>query len=239
MSSALFNRFRTARPVAGFAPRIGAGQHLLALSKFEMKSTSDRGDIFAAEFEVIESNRHEVGSIVSTAWFVSDPGWKGDKALGKAMVFVNQLTGARLDDNDHFDKSVKSLMDATQPGRGLLIRAFATAGKPSPQEVAKAAAENRVAEGFVEIVWSHVTGQTPEAKATRRAGMEARGIGTDVQPSPAPQAQATGALQPLPPGWPEGAPIPPGFYKPEVKQGTPLPPGWPADAPVPPGYYRT
>lgn len=247
MSEDIYARYRTAKPVTGRSARIADGHHTLALIDHELRDTENDGKILAADFEVVESTSMQVGTVVGCAWFVTkQPNWLAEKELGRHMVFVNQLQGNDPSDTVAAEKGARSLSHPSQPGRGLLIRCFGNEGKPGKTEKENAAKEGRPPVGFVELTWSHVPGQTPEARNARRADMEKRGVATTISANPAPvpvpvPVAAAPTLQPLPPGWPVGVPAPPGFYAPPpvpvaAPALIPLPPGWPPGAPVPPGY---
>jgi len=180
-AAAIFDKLKTAKPMATFGERIAEGRHVFILKEYGTRETTERGDIIAADFVVEESSTHKPGALVGAAWFISDRGWQGDREYSRASQFVRALIGT--EDPAAAAESGSKLISKAQPGRGIRIVCTGVKRKT----------------GYIEPVWEHLPNQTGAMIAAARTKLDAV---TDpvaapvAAPAPAPVSapQTTGSL---------------------------------------------
>lgn len=149
----LKNAGNAARP-----PKLNAGNHKLALADFRSQDTRQYGPgARFATFVVLESNTHEVGSMVAASWFVNDPNpTKADKQLAKYRDFL--VAAANSSDVTKLEEYDVQLKDAAQYGKGLQVIANCT--------------QETFPQPYVKTTWQAVP-QTPEQLVATRKMLEA------------------------------------------------------------------
>ena len=151
----LMRKIGGAKPLSTYGDRIAEGETVALLKEYAIRQTEARGTIVAADFVVVESERHAPGSLIGTAWFVSDGGWQGERELSRAQAFVKALLNVTAEQTS---QASVSLLSPSQPGKGIAVRIRGT---------------RKGDKGFVEANFSHVQ-QTPEDIARGRAAVEAK-----------------------------------------------------------------
>ena len=175
--STIYDRLANSKDKQTWADRLKQdgkeGKHLLALHKFQYKSTKGNGHIFSIEGYVCKSETHTEGSIVTEAYFPNTgEEYQQDQALTNTTLFLQALAGTDKDDKRGASDYVKVLDVDAQPGRGVLIWAeVVRKHKVAQAETDKKKAQD--AKSWLEVVWSHFEGQTPEQVKTLREKIEA------------------------------------------------------------------
>lgn len=163
-----YNSFNNAKPVDQRTPFIGAGEHVLAVVKYEEFASTQHGTALGATFMVLESSVHKPGTFVFQGWYpnkrASYPGDTGE--IDRAADFVHHLLQKPLDQSGN---AIAYLVQnaAAQPARGIIIKAK---GVDKP---AKLKRDGQMGKPFTEMTWAHVEGQTGESIAKVRASVDA------------------------------------------------------------------
>lgn len=152
----------TSGPLTKRTPRLGLGDHTVAITAFETKKTKDYGLLMFVEYSIIESTTHTKGDVFGDAWFIQKPGLNGEYERKRANEFarvVVQCLGGNPDDmtpcldangapvmvnGKVFTKGMAQVRDtrnamlsAKQPGRGLIVRANVHKGKATKADPSK------------------------------------------------------------------------------------------------------
>lgn len=155
-----------AKPLANYGERIGIGTHLLALKEYGSRTTTERGEILAADFVVLESTTHKPGTLIGCAWFIQDRGWQGEREISRAAVFLKELLG--IEDAATMAREAIKLRDKSQPGTGIVIKCMGVKRKGD----------------FVDPKWEHVPGQDGASVGKVRALMNSVNPAAPAAPPP-------------------------------------------------------
>ncbi len=166
MSTDLDNLFGTiarAKPISGFAPRLGIGNHLLALKRFQPKNSQQgMGKILEADFMVVESSVYEPGELRGWAWFIDSAGWAGAYEQARAREFLETVAKC-IDDDRPTEQIGSDLAGEGQAGKGLQIRVsiVAQTNKDGSAKLGKQG------ETYTRATWSPVQQGLDDIKAMR------------------------------------------------------------------------
>lgn len=178
----IFAKFATAKPLTTFGDRIAEGRHVLVLKEYDVRDTTARGKVVAADFVVLESDTHKPGTLVGCAWFISDLGWQGERELSRATEFVKALVG--VETAGDASKAANTLRDKKQPGRGVKI--IANGIKKTTKKTGNT---------FVDVAWQHIPGQSgADIKASRAQVESTESAAPAPTPAPAPTAPPAGSI---------------------------------------------
>jgi hypothetical protein len=177
----VYNRLNNTREIGGARfPFIEDGRHKLALCTLEEFQHSSDGPCARALFEVLESNKHAVGTYVVKIWkLVKPPKFNTQPSdADKFADFCRKLKGAPV--GHPIGNDIRVLMKERprdQLARGTVIEANGVPNKKG---------------NWVEIYWNAVP-QAPTDIATMRQRLEQKGIpDTGAGPAQQPQAPAYG-----------------------------------------------
>ncbi len=153
----------------GRDPFIDEGQHVLAVVSISEFASQNLGPCVRAVFEVLESNKHPVGSTVSSMWAMLKPAPKPGmtRDQDRFVDFITRLQGAPA--GHPIGQDIKTLLKdrpQDQLARGTIIRANGV------RKFAKQLTEKNK-DGFVVVFWDHVA-QAPAEIAQMRAKIDAR-----------------------------------------------------------------
>lgn len=156
-------------------PYIGEGRHKLLLKDFGRKNTEGGAPFVYANFMVLESNTHAVGTTVGKRWYLTDPThiWKGERARSEAKAFVKALTGC--DDADTI-KTSEELSEKSNPGKGIAV--FCNGAPPAAGKT------------FVQVTFEHVD-QSREDVQRQRVMVDTGEIAATPKAEVKPAAPAT------------------------------------------------
>ena len=195
----IFGSIATAKPPGGFANKIGAGRHKVAITKCIVKDSSKGdGPFIEAEFEILESTTHQVGEIRGWAWFVTKPSFNGEGERGRNRLFVEAVQ-ASLGDTSDLKVINAALCGPAQNGRGLVLYVEVTQAMNADNtpKLAKTSGSP-----IFNASWKPCQ-QTLADVAAMRAKLDSRAAATATPAQP--QAQQPYG-QPAPQGQPFGAP---------------------------------
>lgn len=232
-------RLRNTKPVSDRDPFVEIGEHDLVLLTLEPFTHTTHGPSARANFEVLASPVHPVGSRVTKIWLLCKPAAFATQTndADRFVDFMRKMKGAP-DGYDMTGDIAAVLRDRVgeQLMRGMVIHARG-AGNISKNERAKALAEHREPKPFVDVVWSPIA-QSAADIAGRRAQLDAK---ANAAPPPAVQPQQPPAQQ-----WgqqQQPAPMPPSQYAPQPpaqqwgQPQQPAPAGYGQPQGVPQGGY--
>lgn len=164
----------------GFTPRIGIGNHRLALKSYKVRdSVKGQGQFLEAEFVVVESTTHKPGELRGWAWFINASGqWAAAYEQDRAKKFL-EAVGACVGDTSSVEVIGANLAGADQAGTGLVIDCTVAL-----QGGKNAGKTNSKGEPYTNIYWNPVK-QTLDELAASRAEVES------ITPPPAPEVTQT------------------------------------------------
>lgn len=133
----------TAGDLSDHAPRLGKGDHLVALYAVENKKTREYGQSVFIEMVIVQSTAHTAGERRADGWFISkngDAGMYERKRMNAFARAVVQSLGGNPDDPEKVTLNGKemtkgqalvaqtlgAMLSAKQPGRGVLLRISTT-----------------------------------------------------------------------------------------------------------------
>lgn len=182
----------TAGDLSDHAPRLGKGDHLVALYAVESKKTREYGGAVFIEMVIVQSTSHTAGERRADGWFISkngDAGMYERKRMNAFARAVVQSLGGNPDDPEKVSLNGKemtkgqalvaqtlgAMLSGKQPGRGVLLRISTTSR--SNKEKTKS---------FDNNAYSHVV-QTRE---------QIKGMREKLEAAPMAAAPATAAATP-------------------------------------------
>lgn len=187
--SHIFGKVGSAKSMGGgFAPRLGLGNHRLALKSYKVKeSTKGMGQFLEAEFIVVKSTTHNPGETRGWVWFVNAPGaFAAAYEQDRAKKFI-EAVGACVGDTSAVEVLGGALAGQDQAGVGILIDVSI-----NPQGGKNAGKMNARGELYTNAIWAPVT-QSLEEVAAQRAEIEGMEPAVETPaPTPAPQPARTG-----------------------------------------------
>lgn len=211
------NRLNNTKQINERDPFIGEGDHVLLLVSLEPFKHTTHGPSARANFEVLQSPVHPVGSRVTKLWFLTKPSKFPTQAndSDRFADFIRQMAGAPAGFNVA-PQCAAVIRDRVndQLLRGMVIKARGVNTSKNP------------AKPWVEVYWTSVT-QTPDEIKARRMQVEAK-IASAPVATPQQQYAPTPVQQPqyVPQQQPQQYGPPPGYV---------TAPAYPTPA-APPGY---
>ena len=123
----IFDGIARAKPISSYEARLPVGHHKIALKRFGVKkSEMGSGNILEADFMVLESNTLTVGETRGWAWFIDSQGLAGQYEQSRAQDFLATI-GKCIEDTSPVTAIGASLVNPSQPGRGIVIAVEITA----------------------------------------------------------------------------------------------------------------
>lgn len=175
--SGIFGTIGRAKSMGGsFAPKLGLGNHTLALKSYKVKdSTKGQGQFLEAEFVVVKSTSHEVGEARGWVWFINSPGqFAAAYEQDRAKKFL-EAVGACVGDTSPVEVIGANLAGPDQAGTGIIIDCNIT-----PQGGKNSGKVNQRGEPYTNAHWSPVK-QSLEDLAASRSELES----LEAAPAPA------------------------------------------------------
>lgn len=203
MSQNILEDIAEAGGLSDFAPNLGVGEHLVCLTKIELRNTREYGQKVDVEYIVVDSTVHAKGEVRGDVFFIQKNGDSGLYARKRANAFSREVVkslGGDPDDTTPIEvngktmpkgqavviQTLSKLMDKTNPGKGLLLKV--STRKRANKEKTKEHDNNTYAS----------VKQTREEMGARRQAMETGAAQQPVATAGSPVAPAIAAPAPTP-----------------------------------------
>jgi hypothetical protein len=196
-------------PVEDRIPFIQDGDHVLALVGFRTFPSKNHGESIGATLLVLESSNpaHPKGSLVFKGFYVNRaPKFPNDKTEPRRCAdFTSKIVGGQ---HAQGGQIAGQLLQATQPGRGLVIKCKGVRKLGVNKDKSPKLDEFGKQVTYVDLSWEHVEGQTPEQIKAVRDHIEATVSPKELSGGNVPQQQAAPVVAPAPQAAPVVAPAP-------------------------------